>query len=259
MSMSTTFHRGMVHDGRSPDLILVSLDAVYFHVHINVLHDASGNGFASLLEQLSSTRASSEVSLINVPESAETLNVVLLTIYDKSSADYRPSFEVLVTAVNEFEKYAIDPRRYVKPSLPLFELIRFHMPLHPLEVYSVAGHYELHELAVAASSHLLGYKLNTITDETVSFMGPLYVLVLPPEPHPSISSCSLMDQTKVARAWALSSAYLIWDVRPDMSASFIENTLSQLKQSMACNSCKKRIDERIKRCVIDWSSVKWTI
>ncbi len=229
--MSTTFHRGMVHDGRSPDLILVSLDAVYFHVHINVLHDASGNGFASLLEQLSSTRASSEVSLINVPESAETLNVVLLTIYDKSSADYRPSFEVLVTAVNEFEKYAIDPRRYVKPSLPLFELIRFHMPLHPLEVYSVAGHYELHELAVAASSHLLGYKLNTITDETVSFMGPLYVrrlyelhmnrtealkkvLVLPPEPHPSISSCSLMDQTKVARAWALSSAYLIWDVRP---------------------------------------------
>lgn len=226
----------MINNGQPPDLILVSSDAVYFHVHTDVLHDASGNGFASLLEHLNSTREHSEISLVNVPEKADTLNVILLTIYSKSSADYQPSFAVLFTAVNELQKYAIDPKRYVQPSQPLFELIRFHMPLHPLEVYALAGHYDLFQLAVAASSHLLGYKLNTIPDETVNFMGALYirrlydlqmsrvealkkVLVLPPEPHPSRPSCSLMDQTKIARAWALSSAYLIWDVRPGTCGS----------------------------------------
>lgn len=202
-------------------------------MHHTILHDASTNGFASLLEELGSTRKSGEVSLINVPDNSSLLNVLLLTIYGKSSADYRPSFDVLVAAVKETVKYGIDAKRYIRTSLPLFELIRFHMPLHPLEVYSLAGHFDLRELAVAASSHLLGYKLSTIAEETTVYMGALYVrrlyelqltrtealkkvLILPPEPHPSIPTCSIMDQTSIARAWSLSTAYLIWEGRAGM-------------------------------------------
>ncbi|KIY66060.1 hypothetical protein CYLTODRAFT_44063 [Cylindrobasidium torrendii FP15055 ss-10] len=276
VSTSTTFSRGNLHSDRPADLVLISTDAVYFYVHVHVLHDASGNGFSSLLEQLSATRSPSEISLIRVPEKAEVINVILLAIYHKSIADYKPTFDTMLEAVREFDKYKINHQRYVRPGTPLFELIRFYMPLHPLDVYALAAHYELEELAVAASSHLLGYKLSTITNETVKYMGPVYVrrlydlhmgrsealkkvLIIPPEPHPSTAACSFMDQTKVARAWALSSAYLIWEARPDMSASYIESTLNQLKQSMSCDNCKKRVEERIRRCVVDWSSVKWTI
>lgn len=219
----------MVHDGKPPDLILASADKVNFHIHNSVLHDASGNGFADLLEALDKNGEAGS-GTVEVPEDAQTLNVVLLTVYGKSSANYQPPFEVLLRAVAEFEKYAIDPKRFIRPSLPLFELIRFHMPLHPLDVYSLAGHYDLYDLAVAASSHLLGYNLSTITDDAVVYMGAVYtrrlyalhmsryeglkkVLVLPPEPHPSTTSCSLMDQTKIARAWAMTTTYLIWDGR----------------------------------------------
>ena len=231
VSTSTIFNKNNIHDGQPPDIVLVSSDEVYFHAHSYVLHEASGNGFASMLAELNSTRVSTQISVINIPEIAQTLNIVLLTIYGKSSADFRPTLEVLLDAVDEFEKFGIDPKRFIQPNLPLFDLVRFHMPLQPLRVYSMAGHYDLFDLAVAASSHLLGYKLGSIPDDTCTYMGALYVrrlydlhisrtealkkvLVQPPEPHPSTPHCSMMDQTKVARAWALSTAYLIWDVRP---------------------------------------------
>ncbi|KAK0210214.1 hypothetical protein DFS33DRAFT_1291464 [Desarmillaria ectypa] len=258
------------------DIILISSDNVQFHVHLDVLYDASSNGFASLLSTLSNTQAKPGIPLLNIPEKSDILNVVLLTIYGKPIADYRPSFDVLVTAVDKLENYGIQPNRYVKPAQPLFELIRFHMPLHPLDVYVLAAHYDLFELAEAASSHLLSAKLDTITEEQTMRMGAVYlkrlydlhsrrinalknILTRPPKPHPSTSTCNLSDQTGVSRAWALSAAYLIWDARPDMSLRYIESTMGALKQHVSCEDCKESIDAQVRQCVDDWASVKWSI
>ncbi|KAG7453058.1 uncharacterized protein BT62DRAFT_940359 [Guyanagaster necrorhizus] len=259
------------------DIILISSDNVQFHVHLHVLYDASGNGFASLLSTLSSTRQEPGIPILTIPEKSDILNVLLLTIYSKPIADYRPMFNILVAAVHKLKEYGIQPERYVKPGQPLFELIRFHMPLHPLDVYVLAAHYDLFELAVAASSHLLSARLDTITDEQSMRMGAVYlkrlyglhsrridalknILIRPPEPHPSTSTCCLSDQTGVSRAWALSAAYLIWDARPDMSLRYIESTMGALKQHVSCEDCKESIDAQVRQCVADWSSVKqWSI
>lgn len=272
VDMSTTFFPGMTSH-QPADIILISSDNVQFHVHLNVLYDASNTGFASLL---STTNLEPGIPVLNIPEKSDILNIILLTIYGKPIADYRPAFEVLVTAVDSLEKYGIQPQRYVKPTQPLFELIRFHMPRYPLDVYVLAAHYNLFELAQAASSHLLSAKLETITEDQSMRMGAVYlkrlydlhsrridalknILIRAPEPHPSTPTCSLSDQNGVSRAWALSAAYLIWDARPDMSFRYIESTMGALKQHVSCEDCKETIDAQVRQCIIDWNSVKWSI
>ncbi|KAK0458558.1 uncharacterized protein EV420DRAFT_1620711 [Desarmillaria tabescens] len=250
VDVSTTFFPGMT--SHPTDIILISSDNVQFHVHLNVLYDASSNGFASLLATRSTaTQPDPGIPILNIPEQSDILNVVLLTIY---------AFNVLVAAVDELEKYGIQPNRYVKPTQPLFELIRFHMPLHPLDVYRLP-------------SHLLSAKLDTITEEQAMRMGAVYlkrlydlhsrridalknILIRPPKPHLSIPTCSVSDQTGISRAWALSAAYLIWDARPDMSVRYIESTMGALKQHVSCEDCKESIDAQVKQCVVDWSSMK---
>ncbi|KAK0224979.1 hypothetical protein EDD85DRAFT_216836 [Armillaria nabsnona] len=272
VDVSTTFFPGMTSH-QPADIILISSDNVQFHVHLNVLYDASSTGFASLLN---TTNTEPGIPVLNIPEKSDILNIILLMIYGKPIADYRPEFDVLVTAVDSLGKYGIQPQRYVKPAQPLFELIRFHMPRYPLDVYVLAAHYDLFELAQAASSHLLSARLETITEDQSMRMGAVYlkrlydlhsrridalknILIRAPEPHPSTPACSLSDQNGVSRAWALSAAYLIWDARPDMSFRYIESTMGALKQHVSCEDCKETIDAQVRQCITDWNSVKWSI
>ncbi|KAK0474769.1 hypothetical protein IW261DRAFT_1496990 [Armillaria novae-zelandiae] len=228
----TTFFPGMAslhHDDIiSSDIILISSDNVQFHVHLHVLYDASSNGFASLLPV---TTQGSGIPVLNIPEQSDILNIILKTIYGNPIVDYRPAFEVLVTAVDLLERYGIQPQRYVRPTQPLFELIRFHIPRHPFDIYVLAAHYDLFQLAEAASFYLLSTALDTITEAQSMRMGAGYlkrlydlhsrridalksILIRSPEPHPPTPTCSLSDQNGVSRAWALSAAYLLWDAQP---------------------------------------------
>ncbi|KAK0492125.1 hypothetical protein EDD18DRAFT_1184830 [Armillaria luteobubalina] len=271
--VSTTFFPGTTSMHQPADIILISSDNIHFNVHFNVLYDASNNGLSSLLPI---TTQEPGIPVLNLPEQSDILNIILLTIYGKPIADYRPAFEVILTAVDSLERYGIQPQRYVKPAQPLFELLHFHIPHHPLDIYVLAAHYDLFQLAEAASSHLLSTALDTITEAQSMRMGAVYlkrlydlhsrridalknILIRSPEPHPSTRTCSLSDQNGVSRAWALSAAYLIWDARPDMSFRYIESTMGALKQHVSCDDCKETIDAQVRKCIIDWTSVKWSI
>lgn len=230
VSVSTSFYPGSQHLPIPPDTILLSSDSVFFYAHAQFLLSASENGFMGLLPPPPPSAPDQE-PIISVPDDSVVLNVILHTLYEMPCAQYSPSFEALVTAVNRLPAYGIIPKTRIAPSAPLFALLLSHAPLHPLELYTLAATYDLYDLAVSISSHLLSFPLATLTDDMAERIGPVYlkrlfflhfgrsdalkrVLLPPPHPHAPTPECDFTEQKKLTRAWALASAYLAWDARP---------------------------------------------
>jgi hypothetical protein len=182
----------------------------------------------------------------SLPDQSAVLNVILHTAYDKSCTHYSPQFPILVAAVNRLSSYGITPKSRIQPSTPLYNVLLTYAPLFPLELYSLAATYDLYDLAVATSSHLLSFPLFHITDEMAERIGPVYlkklfflhfgrsdalkrVLLPPPQPHPPTPWCDFTEQKKLTRAWALASAYLAWDARPGSYPIFQFNGIRLLK------------------------------
>ncbi|CCM03309.1 uncharacterized protein FIBRA_05437 [Fibroporia radiculosa] len=229
ISVSTTFHPDARIAGAFPDLILVSSDQVYFHVHLHRILEASENGFASLLPPKSQDDGFPPA--VYVSEPAEVLNVIVHTIYDLSAAQFVPSFETVSVALNAMVKYGISPVRFITPAMPLYALILSLAPHQPIEAYALAAAHDLYGLAVAISPHLLSFTLSSLTDELVVRIGPIYLkrlfflhsirmealkklLLHPPRPHPETVNCYGEQQLRLTRVWALASAHLVWDARP---------------------------------------------
>jgi hypothetical protein len=232
VSVSTTFYPGAQIYSVAPDTILLSSDAVFFYVHSQRLLDASDNSFHSLLPTPASSFDDRE-SIVQAPESSAVLNIILHTIYEISCSHYSPSFPNLITAVSRLPFYGIHPKSVIAPSTPLSTILLSYAPLYPIELYALAASFDLYELAVTTSSHLLSFTLSSLTDDMAESIGPVYlkrlfflhfgriealkrVLLSPPPPHPPTPSCDFADQKKVTRAWALASAYLAWDARPGL-------------------------------------------
>ncbi|KAF8639758.1 hypothetical protein AX17_001020 [Amanita inopinata Kibby_2008] len=275
VSVSTTFHPGAQHQSLPPNVVLLSSDGVFFYVHSHVLLPASGNAFNSLLRP-PSPHSEDQDSVVPVPEISAVLNIILHTMYDMSCAHYSPPFPLLVTAVDRMPAYGVNLKSCTIPSSPLYILLLSHAPLFPLELYALAACHDLYDLAVATSSHLLSFPLATLTDEMAERMGPVYlkrlfflhfgrsdalkrVLLPPPHPHPPTPWCDFTEQKKLTRAWALASAYLAWDARPDLSTSTMESALHPLTEHLACEQCQHVLRDRIKNLIIQWSVVKRTI
>ncbi|KAJ6614300.1 hypothetical protein B0H10DRAFT_164568 [Mycena sp. CBHHK59/15] len=274
VSVSTTFFPGAGHHSQPPDVALLSKDSVFFYVHADLLLDASENRFRAMLPVQPAD--GDDQPVLNVPESSPVLNIILHAIYDMSSAHYSPSFDTLVKAVDAMPIYGINPKLRITPSTPLFTLLLSHAPLFPLELYALAAHYDIYDLAVPTSSHLLAFPLSRLSDQVVERMGPVYlkrlfflhfgraealkrVLLPPPHPHAPTSSCDFQSQKGLTRAWALASAYLAWDVRPDLSTSTLESALRPLSEHLPCGLCKNALDTRVKNLIVQWSIVKRTI
>ncbi|KAF8885572.1 hypothetical protein CPB84DRAFT_1788327 [Gymnopilus junonius] len=141
-------------------------------------------------------------------------------------------------------------------------------PLLPITIY--------HRSAVSVSSHLLAYDLFSITDAMAERITPIYlkrllllhagrfkslkgILLHPPHPHPPTRHCGLNDQKKLTRAWALVSAYLVWDSQPDLSVHRIQSTLNPLIEHITCDMCNQVLSEKVKDVLVRWASVKCTI
>lgn len=285
VSISTTFFSGANLNTLPPDLVFLSSDAVFFYVHSEQVLGASENGFCGLLPAKqadpppalkSFPRVEELGPIIALPESAHVVNVVLHTIYGISCAHYAPALDVLLAALDALHEYGIPLKRYCTPSTPLFSLILAQAPYNPIEVYALAARHDLYDLAVPISSHLLGYQLANLSDELVQKMGPVYLkrlfflhlgridalkrlLLPPPHPHAPTADCDFTEQKKLTRAWALASAYLAWDARPDLSMAAIEAALRSLEEHLSCGVCKKALGERIKQLIVQWSVVKRTI
>ncbi|KAJ7122323.1 hypothetical protein C8R44DRAFT_164727 [Mycena epipterygia] len=274
VSISTTFFPSAPHRPQHPDVALLSKDSVYFYVHSDVLLEVSENRFRAMLPISPSDGADPPV--LHVPEPAPVLNIVLHAIYDMTCAHYSPPFDTLVRAVDSMPIYGITPKLNILPSTPLFTHLLSQAPLFPLELYALAAHHDVIDLAVPASSHLLGFPLSRLTDQVVERMGPTYlkrlfflhfgraealkrVLQSPPHPHPPTASCDFNSQKPLSRAWALASSYLSWDVRPDMSTNTLESALRPLAENLSCKLCKNALNDRVKELIVQWSIVKRTI
>ncbi|KAJ7129746.1 hypothetical protein C8R44DRAFT_777564 [Mycena epipterygia] len=274
VSISTTFFPSAQHRPQHPDVALLSKDSVYFYVHSDLLLDVSENRFRAMLPI--SPSDDDEPPVLHVPEPAPVLNIILHAIYDMSCAHYSPPFDILVRAVDSMPIYGINPKSNIVPSTPLFTLLLSQAPLFPLELYALAAHYDIMDLAVPTSSHLLAFPLSRLSDQVVERMGATYlkrlfflhfgraealkrVLQSPPHPHPPTPSCDFHSQKRLSRAWALASAYLAWDVRPDMSTNTIESALRPLAEHLPCDLCKNALNDRVKNLIVQWSIVKRTI
>ncbi|KAG5343079.1 hypothetical protein C0989_000069 [Termitomyces sp. Mn162] len=269
VSVSTTFYPGAQLQSVLPDIVFLSSDAVFFYVHSHRLFQASSNAFHSLLP----AQAKDTDSVIDVPEVSAVLNIILHVIYDMSCAHYSPSFSQLVSAVKRLSYFGIDPKSSIIPNTHIYSLILSHAPLRPLELYTLSANYDLYDLAVATSSHLLSFPLSSLTDEMAQAIGAVYlkrlfflhfgrsdalkrILLSPPHPHPPTPSCDFSDQKKLTRAWALASAYLAWDARPDLSTSTMESALRPLEEHLVCEDCKAALQTRIRTLVVQWAMVK---
>lgn len=273
ISVSTTFFPGANIDSAAPDLIILSCDSVFFYVHSQRLLSVSTNGFSSFLPLSSKNTSPDTDSIINLPQSSTVLNIVLHTIYGLSCTHYSPSLEDLRAAIGAMKLYGLPVETYTSPSTPLSHTILAHAPTAPLEVYALAASIDNDELAVSASPHLLSFTLSSLTDEMSKKIGPVYLkrlfflhlgrmealkrlLLPPPHPHPATNDCDFTEQKKLTRAWALASAYLTWDARPDMSASSIEAALLPLCEHLTCDPCKKALKDRIRDLIVQWAQVK---
>lgn len=271
--MSTTFFPGANNDSLPTDLIILSSDSVFFYVHSSRLLAASDNGFNSHLPISPKKSPNDPDPILNLPESSAVINILLHTIYGMSCSRYAPSLADLSIAVASLKNYGLRIDTFLSSGSPLATAVLSHAPTQPLEVYALASSYNLHDIAISASPHLLSFSLSTLTDETATEIGPIYLkklfflhlgrtdalkrlLLPPPQVHAPTSDCDFAEQKRLTRAWALASAYLTWDARPDMSASTIESALQPLGDHLTCNLCKTALRERIRDLVIQWSVVK---
>ncbi|KAJ4487653.1 hypothetical protein J3R30DRAFT_3430155 [Lentinula aciculospora] len=265
VSSSTTFSP---NTNWHSDLALVSADSVIFYVASRTLLDASDNAFRHLIP----TTPSDDTNLvIHVPESSTTLDIMLHTVYNKSFSQYR-SFEDLSNAVDQLPVYGVPSKAYIYEDTHLYKMLLSFAPIFPLKVYILAAKHDLEDLAVSTSSHLLSFDLSTLSDETAEAIGSEYLrrlfflhigrldalkrlLLWPPNSHSPTASCD----AALTRAWALASAYLAWDSRPDLSTNLLESTFVALYKDLSCNICKENLNTRINDLSTHWSLVKRTI
>lgn len=228
VSVSTTFYAG-AHNAKT-DTIFVSSDSVLFYVHCPAILVHSKSAFESFLSApLSHPRFRGEI--IPIPESSPVLNIILHVIYNLSPPTHGPSFDTLVAAITRMPCYGLTPKSYITSASQIHDLLLSHAPRHPFELYTFAAQFDLSDIAVPTSTYLLSYPLTNLSDEMAVRMGPIYlkrlfalhndrfnalkIIVLnPPHPHPVSKSCGFDEQCRLARAWALVSAYLVWEGGP---------------------------------------------
>ena len=229
ISVSTRFFCGAGLVKEPEDLTLQSSDSVFFYVSSAVLLGHSTNRFGAHIPP----DPPDGDQMIYIPESSDVLNIILHALYDISLAENSPSLPVLIAAVQRLTAYGLDPQLLIKASTPLHTALLSYSPLYPIEIYALAASFELEELAVPTSSHLLSLRLTNLTDEVASSIGPVYlnrlvklhvfrveelkaILLTPPYPHPEMPTCDFVEQRRLTRAWGLAAASLAWDARPGM-------------------------------------------
>ncbi|TFK88012.1 hypothetical protein K466DRAFT_585880 [Polyporus arcularius HHB13444] len=282
VSISTTFHPTADILPMRPDTIVLSSDGVFFYVHASVMLATSTNNWDGRMPSGGSRSRASEPctsegsKVVPCPEPAPVLNVVLHVVYGLSCESYKPTIDVLSAAVDAMVAYGIPPKDHIAPSTPLYALILAQAPTKPIAAYVLAASHDLYSLAVPVSSHLLSFPLPSLTDELTEKIGPLYLKRLfflhlgrkealrqlisaPPHPHPPTQECDFTEQKSLTRAWTLASAYLAWDMRPDLMGSEIEATFLPLGERLSCDLCKQSLVERVKHIVVQWSMVKRSI
>ncbi|KAF8059855.1 hypothetical protein FPV67DRAFT_340848 [Lyophyllum atratum] len=276
LSVSTTFYPGSHAHGFN--LIFSSSDGVLFYVHTDIILQKSKDAFYTLLAPFASLNNASEPPIIPVPESSMIWELILYIIYSMfcTAGKCAPALSTVFTAIDHMPHYSVSPKDYITPSHPIYGYILSFAPFSPLEVYALAGHHDLLELATATSSHLLSYPLATIDDGAAARIGAVYlrrlftlhesrlhalrsILLAPPQLHPPTRKCGIPEQKDLARGWALVTAHLAWEARPDLSSPSIQNAFRKLGDQLRCRLCREKLAARLGDVATRWVGVKRTI
>ncbi|KAH9930863.1 uncharacterized protein B0H18DRAFT_1116571 [Fomitopsis serialis] len=272
MSVSYAFHPYTSFDNLAPALVLISQDEVFFYVHHHQVLAASDNGFAMLLPFELSLDSHPPI-VVMIPEPADVLNIILHTVYGLSAMEYKPSFETIAATLNALPRYGLVLKRYVGAGTPLYDLVAACASLRPIDTYALAAAHDLPDVAMAASAHLLSFRLSGLTDDLATRIGSVYLkklfflhfgriealkhlLLNPPSTHQDTPECSAAQQRGLTRAWALSAAHIMWEAGPNFSTHLLQAALLPLQKELTCPKCTLVLRDRIASLVIGWAGVK---
>ncbi|KAL0945478.1 hypothetical protein HGRIS_000964 [Hohenbuehelia grisea] len=289
---SVTFTAKHLQGGGEPDLLIQSSDGALFHVHTWILNGASTNAFDGLASKAGSTHLTTAAVSI-VDEAASTLDIILRAVYRIREWRQDPSTNALIEAVDCFEKYGLSPASYVSavpiteggatrfPSenrSPIFDALLSRAHDDALTIYALAGHYDLHDLAVAVSEHLLSLKMSDVDEDLALRMQTTYFMKLlmlhherqkalkeivepPPAVHPPTPGSGSRKHDDIQLKWKMAVANLIWDADPihGLSVSDLEGTLEAALEGEHCESCRENFVDRIRDVLVKWECVKTTI
>ncbi|TRM65055.1 hypothetical protein BD626DRAFT_582802 [Schizophyllum amplum] len=251
-----------------PDIELVSSDYVLFYVSCAVLAKASTNGFGHAVPAPGGRRA--------MPLRAEVLNLLLHAAYQISPAAFAPSLDLLAETAGRLEEYGMDRNAYVARGTVLFDTFASFATVAPMRLYVAAAANDLLDPARIASSHLLAYPMHALTDADAAAMGATYLkklfmlqhmrsrrlreLLVPPQGfHAETSKCGLKEQRNLTHAWTRATLQMLADARPDTSSGMLRADLSTLKNETSCEECKKMLEARIWKMLVDWMTTPMTI
>lgn len=241
IQVATAFHPN--HHDCETDLIIASNDDVYFYAHTGFVAQVSP---ITLEHLLSYAIPGMKERVVPLPVSAPVLNIILHAIYKSSCELNAPTCEELIEAVDALALLGLPLKSLILPDTPLYDTLISHAPRRPLDIYALAAHHNLFDLAQYASSHLLVFPLSSITDELSTRIGPRYlrrifllqmsrtaalkelVMSVPIEFHSPTRACSVIEQQKQAliRAWAMGAPAFAWDKLPGKDSEFIRSYTS---------------------------------
>ncbi|KAI0048311.1 hypothetical protein FA95DRAFT_1657902 [Auriscalpium vulgare] len=287
VAISAAFFPNSHLDPSPPNFLITSEDGVTFYLHSHRLVEMSDNHFASYVP----CEESSDPPIVTVPLDSAVLNILFHAVYGMPTVHYRPTPEAVIKAIAVLPVYGLSSDTLLAPGAPLFELVVAVAPQAPIEFYAIAASLHLDFLAVQISPALLSYPLDSLTDEIVVRVGAVYLrrllflhlgriealkhlLEVPPRLHLSSELCKQRDQRKLARAWFLASAQLVWDCKAganasrvpslaiidasveDVSSSEINAIMAPLGDYLTCRQCKFTLRVKILDLIADWSKVK---
>lgn len=220
----------------STDLVLVSLDKVWFFVNHALLTHKFSKGLPFLSRCSTSTRylpahALSCTQFAMLPESSEVINIVLHTIYGKSSAHLPVSDDTFPHVLDMIVAYGVALPTHLAPGLPLFTLLLVRARDAPLFFYALAAKHDIYALAAPISALLLACSIADILGDSAPEVPPHYLLRLvalrirrqealksllarQPDRHDVSDFCSAEGQEHMIHAWALTAAHFVMERGP---------------------------------------------
>lgn len=264
--MSSTFHAAAKVKGEGkPDVLLVSSDGMRFFVHARVLKRASFTAYGRPLES-SDTAHLSETALL--------LDIVLFAIYGLPIVPLNAPLPTLAEALfSLLNDHGAEAPAVIGPTSPLTTAILAHAHIRPVDVYALAAAFDVFHMAQTASQYLLSFSLPTLAVADAERIGPVYLTRLwalhhtrgvelknlispPPSQHRATRSCGKAEQHKIARAWTLATAYILWKTTPDLASSKIAALLQPLAQDLKCPLCRELVALHIRDIICRWAAVQ---
>ncbi|KAK7029569.1 hypothetical protein VNI00_014446 [Paramarasmius palmivorus] len=215
------------------NIILIAKDSVLFYADEYSLLQFSNNSFKGLLPLTSQDRERRMIFLRDL-HSTE-LEVLLQSIYgvtpkSATAGNNIENLRSLSRGIGWLPIFGIPPKSVVLPYSHIFTQLLSFAPIYPLETYAVAEKYDIHDLAVAASSHTLPVELSDVDEELATCMGTRYLLRLfnlhfkrkatlwnllskEPDYHDQTVNCRFTEQKKAKQRWNTGMASLVWNVR----------------------------------------------